>query len=196
MRARVHVRPQAGHLTVRLRRLGGSACATLAGPAACLARDHGESGEPTNAPKRLRPATLTGASRRRVQNGPCLEFSEVEHQFVSTGKWALAVVENDESTHAEVCNFACSAAMRDLFMRRLGARAASTGDDAGLTRLLCPCAEDLQYMLEGNVPNLPSGQLEELVAGMQEEVCGKLTLNEGVLQLLQRLRVALGLQPM
>jgi hypothetical protein len=64
------------------------------------------------------------------------------------------------------------------------------------TRLLCPCAEDLQYMLEGNVPNLPSGQLEELVAGMQEEVCGKLTLNEGVLQLLQRLRVALGLQPM
>ena len=131
-----------------------------------------------------------------MQNGPCLEFSEVEHQFVSTGKWALAVVENDESTHAEVCNFACSAAMRDLFLRRLGARAASTGDDAGLTRLLCPCAEDLQYMLEGNVPNLPSGQLEELVAGMhEEEVCGKLSRNEGVLQLLQRLRVALGLQP-
>ena len=52
-------------------------------------------------------------------------------------------------------------------------------------------------MLEGNVPNLPSGQLEELVAGMhEEEVCGKLSRNEGVLQLLQRLRVALGLQPM
>ena len=120
-----------------------------------------------------------------MQHGPCLEFSVADHQFVGRGEWAVAVVEDDESIHAEVCNFACSAALYNLFTHRLQAGSAQTGDDAGLTRLLCPCAEDLQYMLEGNVPNLPSGQLEELVAGMQEEVCGKLTRNEGILQLLQ-----------
>ena len=38
------------------------------------------------------------------------------------------------------------------------------------------------------------GMLEGLVTGMQEEACGKLTRNEGALPLLQRLRVALGLQ--
>ena len=152
--------------------------------------------------KGLRPASspltppLTGASRRRVQDGPCLEFSVVDHQFVSRGECALAVVEDDESTHAEVCSFACSAALCNLFTQRLRAGSARTGDDAGLTRLLlCPCAEDLQYMLKSDVPRLQRGLLEELMTGMQEEACGKFTLNER-LPLLQRLRVALGLQAM
>ena len=129
-----------------------------------------------------------------MQHGPCLEFSVVDHQFVSRGEWALAVVEDDESTHAEVCNFACSAALRNLFTQRLQAGSAQTGDDAGLTRLLCPCAADLKYMLEGNLPSLPLWMLEGLMTGMQEEACGELTRNAGALPLLQRLRVALGLQ--
>ena len=108
-----------------------------------------------------------------MQHGPCLEFSVVDHQIVSRGECALAVVEDDESTHAaEVCNFACSAALRNLFTQRLQAGSAQTGDDAGLTRLLCPCAEDLQYMLQsvqGNLPSLPLGMLEGLVTGMQED---------------------------
>ena len=105
-----------------------------------------------------------------MQHGPCLEFSAVDHQFVSRGEWALAVVEDDESTHAEVCNFACSAALRNLFTQRLQAGSAQTGDDAGLTRLLCPCAEDLQYMLQSVQGNLPSLPLGMLVTGMQEEI--------------------------
>lgn len=84
-----------------------------------------------------------------MQHGPCLEFSVVDHQFVSRGEWALAVVEDDESTHAEVCNFACSAALRNLFVWRLrvGER---TGDETGLTPLLWPCASDLRYMLSSS----------------------------------------------
>ena len=106
-----------------------------------------------------------------MQHGPCLEFSVVDHQFVSRGEWALAVVEDDESTHAaEVCNFACSAALRNLFTQRLQAGSAQFGDDAGLTRLLCPCAEDLQYMLQSVQGNLPSLPLGMLVTGMQEEI--------------------------
>tara|TARA_B100000768_G_C11132495_1_gene312395 strand:+ start:465 stop:740 length:276 start_codon:yes stop_codon:yes gene_type:complete len=89
---------------------------------------------------------------------------------VSRGEWGLAVVEDDESTHAEVCNFACSAALRNLFTQRLQAGSAQTGDDAGLTRLLCPCAEDLQYMLQSVQGNLPSLPLGMLVTGMQEEI--------------------------
>ena len=50
-------------------------------------------------------------------------------------------------------------------------------------------------MLKGDVPSLQGGLLEELMTGMQEEACGKFTLNER-LPLLQRLRVALGLQAM
>ena len=86
------------------------------------------------------------------------------------------------------------AALRNLFTQRLQAGSAHFGDDAGLTRLLCPCAEDLQYMLQsvqGNLPSLPLGMLE---TGMQEEASGQLTRNERALPLLQRLRVALGLQ--
>ena len=148
----------------------------------------------------MRPATpstldapLTGAPRRRVQHGPCLEFSVADHQFVGRGEWAVAVVEDDESIHAEVCNFACSAALYNLFTRRLQAGSAQTGDDAGLTRLLCPCADDLQYMLKGNAPSLPLGLLEELMTGMQAEAGGTITPNERALPLLQRLRAALGL---
>ena len=80
-----------------------------------LARDYCESGEHdcTSHPSALDPPP-TGTFLRRVQHGPCLEFivdqAVVDHQFVSRGRWPLAVVENDESTHAEVCNFACSAA--------------------------------------------------------------------------------------
>ena len=117
----------------------------------------------------------------------------VDHQFVSRGKWGLAVVEDDDSTHAEVCNFACSAALYNLFTHRLQAGSAQTGDDAGLTRLLCPCADDLQYMLKGNAPSLPLGLLEELMTGMQAEAGGTITPNERALPLLQRLRAALGL---
>ena len=127
-----------------------------------------------------------------MQHGPCLEFSVVDHQFVSRGEWALAVVEDDESTHAEVCNFRCSAALRNLFTQRLQAGSAQTGDDAGLTCLLCPCAEDLQY-INDNVPSLPRGLLEELMPGMQAEAGGKITPNERALPLLQRLRATLGL---
>ena len=107
---------------------------------------------------------------------------------MTRGKWTLGVVENDESTHAEVCDFACSAALRDLFMRRLRVGTATTGDDAGLTRLLCPCAADLQCMLDGNLPSLPLGLLDELVADAQGSGVGG-TGGAGVqLQLLHKLR--------
>ena len=118
-----------------------------------------------------------------MQHGPCLEFSVADHQFVGRGEWAVAVVEDDESIHAEVCNFACSAALYNLFTHRLQAGSAQTGDDAGLTRLLCPCADDLQFMLKGNAPSLPLGLLEELMTGMQAEAGGKTTPNERALPL-------------
>ena len=107
---------------------------------------------------------------------------------MTRGKWTLGVVENDESTHAEVCDFACCAALRDLFMRRLREGTAVSGDDAGLTRLLCPCAADLQCMLDGNLPSLPLGLLDELVADAQGSGVGG-TGGAGVqLQLLHKLR--------
>ena len=107
---------------------------------------------------------------------------------MTKGKWTLGVVENDESTHADVCDFACSAALRDLFVRRLQEGTALIGDDAGLTPLLCPCAGDLQCMLDGSLPSLPLGLLDELVADMQGSGVGG-TGGAGVqLQLLQELR--------
>ena len=107
---------------------------------------------------------------------------------MTKGKWTLGVVENDESTHAEVCDFACSAALRDLFVRRLQEGTALIGDDAGLTPLLCPCAGDLQCMLDGSLPSLPLGLLDELVADAQGSGVGG-TGGAGVqLQLLQELR--------
>ena len=125
----------------------------------------------------------------RPQIGPPVEFTAADHQFVSRGKWTLAVAEDDESTHAEVCDFAGSAALRDLFMRRLRVGTATTGDDAGLTRLLCPCAADLQCMLDGNLPSLPLGLLDELVADHAQGGGVGGTGGAGVqLQLLHKLR--------
>ena len=54
MRAGAHMRPQ-GLLTVRVRRLGWGARATLGGPAARLARDNGESGEQTRRHRKRLP---------------------------------------------------------------------------------------------------------------------------------------------
>ena len=123
----------------------------------------------------------------RPQIGPPVEFTAADHQFVTRGRWTLAVVENDESTHAEVCDFG-STALRDVFMRRLQEGTALIGDDAGLTRLRCPCAEDLQGMLDGSLPSLPLGLLDELVADMQGSGVGG-TGEAGVqLQLLHKLR--------
>jgi len=124
----------------------------------------------------------------RPQRGPPLEFTAAEHQFMTKGKWTLGVVENDESTHADVCDFACSAALRDLFVRRLQEGTALIGDDAGLTPLLCPCAGDLQCMLDGSLPSLPLGLLDEIVADHAQGGGVGGAYSAVQLQLLQQLR--------
>ena len=125
----------------------------------------------------------------RPQIGPPVEFTAADHQFVTRGRWTLAVVENEESTHAEMCDFAGSTALRDLFMQRLQEGTALIGDDAGLTRLRCPCAEDLQGMLDGSLPSLPLGLLDELVADHAQGGGVGGTGGAGVqLQLLHKLR--------
>ena len=87
---------------------------------------------------------------------------------MTRGKWTLFVVENDESPHAEVCDFACSAALRDLFMRRLRVGTALTGDDAGLTRLRCAEVRLLLEILRAKVPAWARQLLEMLRAKVQD----------------------------
>ena len=113
-------------------------------------------------PERPRPAKLTtGASRHGSQEGPPLVFSAATHHFAEKDDWDLVVVKKGESTHAEVCSFARSAALRNLFVQRLRV-GAQPGDDIYLTRLLWPCATDVRYMLSGPVPLLPPGLLGQL----------------------------------
>ena len=142
-------------------------------------------------PERPRPAKrTTGASRHGSQEGPPLVFSAATHHFAEKDDWDLVVVKKGESTHAEVCSFARSAALRNLFLRRLrvGAR---TGDDTGLTPLLCPCADDLRCMLSGSVPHLPPGLLMVLAEHVKQEVGVALSLVVGENALWQNLRAAL-----
>ena len=136
-----------------------------------------------------RPAILTDASRRRLQDGSQRVFSVATHHFARRDGWDLVVVKKGESTHAEVCSFAHCAALRNLFVRRLrlGAR---PGDDTGLTLLLCPCVADLRCMLSVPMPSLPPGLLVELAKAVQKEVGGALSLG-GVTGLWDSLRAAL-----
>ena len=137
-----------------------------------------------------RPHILTDASRRRLQDGSQRVFSVATHHFAKRDDWDLVVIVKGESTHAEVCSFARCAALRNLFLRRLrvGAR---TGDDTGLTPLLCPCTDDLRCMLSGSVPHLPPGLLMVLAEHVKQEVGVALSLVVGENALWQNLRAAL-----
>jgi hypothetical protein len=140
--------------------------------------------------ERLGPTYSQMLSRRRLQDGAQRVFSVATHHFAKRDDWDLVVIVKGESTHAEVCSFARCAALRNLFLRRLrvGAR---TGDDTGLTPLLCPCADDLRCMLSGSVPHLPPGLLMVLAEHVKQEVGVAFSLVVGENALWQNLRAAL-----
>ena len=98
--------------------------------------------------------------------------------------------EKGESTHAEVCSFARSASLRNLFVRRLR-RGARRADDEHLTRLLWPCAEDVRYMLSGPMPFLPPGLLGRLRSDVGDAL-SIVSVGVGETELWQSLRAALG----
>ena len=92
------------------------------------------------------------------------------HSFEESGDCTVSVFADGQLTRAEVCSFAGSTALRDLFLQRLrdGPR---DGDDRRLTPMLWPCVSDLRKMLSGPIMTpLPPGMLVELVKHAKKEL--------------------------
>ena len=105
MRACAHMQPS-GYilLGLRVRRLGGSACATLAGHGSCIARDHGAGGEQTRhqPPERLDPPYSQmplAAACRKAHNASSVWPLTISRRG-TTGTWWWA---RKASRHAQRC---------------------------------------------------------------------------------------------
>ena len=131
-------------------------------------------------------------SRHRLQEERSLHLRVATHSFLESGDCAVSVIEDGQSAQAEVCSFAGSAALRDLFLQRLrdGPR---DGDDSCLTPMMWPCVADLRKMLSRPMPRLPPGMLVELTRAVAPELAGGLsTASAGEETLWGSLRAALG----
>ena len=116
------------------------------------------------------PSPCVPPSRHRLQEERSLHLRVATHSFLESGDCAVSVIEDGQSAQAEVCSFAGSAALRDLFLQRLrdGPR---DGDDSCLTPMMWPCVADLRKMLSGPImAPLPPRMLVELVKHARKEL--------------------------